>query len=177
MTFADRICLISADGIILCATWFNTYAIRARTSDTIADRVNNRTALVTTLLMDGTVYFLALLAVNVLNIVAKATGVSEALGTFITPLSSMIISHFLLNLRQAESQPWGDAVSSQHHAYSSKINFALATLVNDMSEDLSHGAILADPDIDWSRIRDDGDDDLPTGADDSNPPAADLERV
>ncbi|EMD37038.1 hypothetical protein CERSUDRAFT_124023 [Gelatoporia subvermispora B] len=80
-------CAIAADVLLLVVTWYKTYALKRE-----ASRNNVEVPLASMLLRDGTVYFL---------IVGFDTGVFEfAISNFGTPLSAIIISHFLLNLRQ-----------------------------------------------------------------------------
>ncbi|EMD35579.1 hypothetical protein CERSUDRAFT_116312 [Gelatoporia subvermispora B] len=58
-------------------------------------------------LRDGTLYFLALLLLNALSIAGWLNNVFVDASGFSIPLSSIIISHFLLNLRQIANVPMG----------------------------------------------------------------------
>ncbi|EMD35581.1 hypothetical protein CERSUDRAFT_96693 [Gelatoporia subvermispora B] len=66
----------------------------------MAQRQNVWNPLLNLLLRDGTLYFLALLSLNALSIAGWISDVFTVASTFSIPLSSIIISHFLLNLRK-----------------------------------------------------------------------------
>ncbi|OCH85643.1 hypothetical protein OBBRIDRAFT_891047 [Obba rivulosa] len=91
----SRACAIASDVIILLVTWFKIYPTKRE-----ADKHNISSPLATTLLRDGTVYFIALLS---LNITILSTRIAQNLADAVildTALSSTITSHFLLTLRE-----------------------------------------------------------------------------
>jgi len=147
---ATRVCVIASDLIVLLVTWHATFKLKR-----FADRNNFETPVVTMLLRDGTLYFLALLILNVFNIVGWATDVFVfSVEDFTTPLSSIIISHFLMNLRQASAS--GTQVSPSSPLWSDQQNdsptpsLRFASCVGNMGESLSHGSDLADTTVGFS---------------------------
>ncbi|KAI0926274.1 hypothetical protein AcV5_008776 [Taiwanofungus camphoratus] len=103
LVIITRVCAITADVLVLATTWYKTYAIKRE-----ADLANVRVSLVTLLLRDGTLYFAIILMMNIVQII---TGTINSLFNYVTvflaPISSILISRFLLNLRQL-SHPGSD---------------------------------------------------------------------
>lgn len=64
----------------------------------------------------------------------------------------MIISHFLLNLRQAQHQPLDHEIGMQPYSQSFTISFVRMrpSFVQDVGEDLGHEPDSTDPDMAWS---------------------------
>ncbi|EMD37812.1 hypothetical protein CERSUDRAFT_65400 [Gelatoporia subvermispora B] len=87
-----RVCAVLSDIITLIVIWSKTWS-----TVRMAREHRLRTPLMTMLLRDA---FSGLLTLNVLSIVGWLTNVFVFATTFITPLTSIIITHFLLNLRQ-----------------------------------------------------------------------------
>lgn len=134
-----RSCLIASDAIILVVTWLKTYRIKRE-----ADEVNVKTSIVTLLLRDGTIYFGVLLILNVLHLVLSLTNVFLDVTYFVTSLSSIIISRFLLNLRQIglsghdENQRPSFVHSVVPNSHISDIRFR-STIMGNIGASLSHG--------------------------------------
>ncbi|OCH87695.1 hypothetical protein OBBRIDRAFT_837171 [Obba rivulosa] len=134
---ATRTSVIAADILILFVTWSKTYGTlrNARRSDI-------KVPISTLLLRDGTLYFIVLLVVNIMNIVGWYTDVFvETASLFSTPLSSIIITHFLLNLRQAANAPEDDnhvdtLYLSFVHSGDSGVRFG--SFVDNIGADLVH---------------------------------------
>lgn len=63
-----------------------------------------KTTTVTLLLRDGTFYFIVLLVINVLHLTLSLTNVFSDVTYFSTAMSSVIVSRFLLNLRQVHME-------------------------------------------------------------------------
>ncbi|OSD07956.1 hypothetical protein PYCCODRAFT_1463221 [Trametes coccinea BRFM310] len=93
-TTATRICLIVADALVIGVTWFRTYRFRKSAAE-----AKVKTSFLRLLLRDGTVYFVILLILNVLQIVVRFTAQANFITTFEEPLTSILISRFLMNLR------------------------------------------------------------------------------
>ncbi|EMD39629.1 hypothetical protein CERSUDRAFT_92126 [Gelatoporia subvermispora B] len=132
-----------------------------------ADRNHVRTPLATLLFRDGTIYFIILLSSNVLNIVANGSNVFVFSVTFFsTPISSIIIADFLLNLRQiASSSQLGGLdetiqTEDQSHTFSGSLRFQ--GFVDNMGEEVVHSYDTSDPDMAWGDNA--TDDDLSTSA-------------
>jgi len=91
--------LILADAIVIAITWRETYATKMA-----AASAGLETPLTLILLRDGTLYFLALLALNAAQLGSYlATQGNLGLSFVSAGLSSIIVSRFLLNLRIAGS--------------------------------------------------------------------------
>ncbi|OCH85509.1 hypothetical protein OBBRIDRAFT_309374 [Obba rivulosa] len=139
-----RVCVIAADVLILVVTWMATYR-------TYRDSVRNniQAPLVGLLLKDGTLYFTMLLALNVLNIAGTlSTFFLYTASLFTTPLSSIIVTHFLLNLRQASTTATSNdnlgtvhssctQDGSQPRSWSSRLSFN-HSFIDNMGEDVDY---------------------------------------
>ncbi|EMD33637.1 hypothetical protein CERSUDRAFT_76360 [Gelatoporia subvermispora B] len=122
---ATRACVMASDALVLIVTWYKTYSIKRN-----ADQAGIQTPLASLLLRDGTMYFVVLLCLNILNIVGKWTNGFAYASLFSFPslesrLSSIIISHFLLNLRQVAYQP-------QDNAYDTRLSFVRSYVDGEM---------------------------------------------
>ncbi|EMD36937.1 hypothetical protein CERSUDRAFT_114848 [Gelatoporia subvermispora B] len=90
-----RSCLIASDAIVIIMTWYITFITGGHRTR------NAQTPITTALFRDGTAYFLALLVLNVLDIIGWCTNAFTDVAGFLTvPISSILMSHFLLNLHQ-----------------------------------------------------------------------------
>ncbi|EMD35996.1 hypothetical protein CERSUDRAFT_96219 [Gelatoporia subvermispora B] len=120
---------------------------------------NIKTPLMTMLFRDGALYFLCLLSLNVLSIVGILTHTFIWAARFLTSLSSIIITHFLLNLRQLQygsenssemSCPSfvrnGEPEQARSHG-SASIRFG--SLIGNMGESLIHGSNIGDAEEPW----------------------------
>jgi len=91
---------IASDVLVLIATWYNTYHIKRD-----ARHANVNATVVTLLLRDGTIYFLFLLVLNVIAILLDTQTAYVYILYFTAPISSILISRFLLNLRHIYYAP------------------------------------------------------------------------
>ncbi|EMD31627.1 hypothetical protein CERSUDRAFT_100293 [Gelatoporia subvermispora B] len=140
-----------ADTIILALTWGKTWGMVR-----MARGLNVKAPLMTLILRDGTLYFVGLLSINVLSLVGWATNVFTDAGVFSTPLCSIIITHFLLNLRQL-AHGSTDGISRPHSgregtpdpvdSQTSSLQFGL--FVGNMGESLVHGSENDDHKLAW----------------------------
>ncbi|EMD31619.1 hypothetical protein CERSUDRAFT_78066 [Gelatoporia subvermispora B] len=146
---------IIADTTILVLTWWKTWA-----TVQMSRKHNVKTPLMTLLLRDGTLYFVGFLSLIALNIAGLSTNVFTYATAFIQPLCSIIITHFLLNLRQLahasdddNSRPSfvRDKDPGQIRSHTSRLRFD--SFVGDMDESLDRGSENGDADMGW-----DGDD-------------------
>ncbi|OCH86416.1 hypothetical protein OBBRIDRAFT_797216 [Obba rivulosa] len=136
-----RVCTIVADLIVLLMTWNKTY-----TAYRNARRLNINAPLAEMLLKDGTAYFLILLSLNVIDIAGWTANVFVfGAATLTNPLSSIIISHFLLNLRQYSCKGNRDTINSQLPSQngSQGASIRFASFVDNMGEPVDHG-------MDWT---------------------------
>ncbi|KAI0085197.1 hypothetical protein BDY19DRAFT_461043 [Irpex rosettiformis] len=129
LLFATRAAVIAADVIVLLITWQKTFGIIRQ-----AASLSERMALSEVLLRDGTVFFLALLAVNVFQVLIHSVSSWSILlpgSAFLAPLTSIVVSRFFFNLRQVDEQP-GDG-----SAPSSTMRFGPDMVVGNLSESLN----------------------------------------
>ncbi|KAH9855923.1 hypothetical protein C2E23DRAFT_882684 [Lenzites betulinus] len=135
---ASRTCLIAGDLIVLLVTWHSTFSITRA-----AKVANMQMSLTSALLKDGTLYFVCLLILNVLNIIINAVPNSSAVSAFQDPITSILVSRFLLNLRDTltadtrNSQP--TFIRSSYHTRQLSTGLQFADFVEPMGADLDHG--------------------------------------
>ncbi|EMD34705.1 hypothetical protein CERSUDRAFT_116893 [Gelatoporia subvermispora B] len=153
-TVATRVCVIAADLVVLLITWRRTYSIK---------RDSPQPGVSAVLLRDGTAYFLALLSLNLLNIVGNVTNFFSLASSFFIPLSSIIITRFFLNLRQSAYSTQGSADSGASQfsficADDSQLptprsDVKLSNFVGPMGEILDHRSVesirLIDTELEW----------------------------
>ncbi|TFY59207.1 hypothetical protein EVJ58_g5932 [Rhodofomes roseus] len=97
MTIATRVCSIVSDLLVIVVTWWRTYALKRE-----ADRLHMRASLATLLLRDGTIYFVAILVLNIVHIIfVLYNGNVVYVTIFLIPIPALLTSRFLLNLRRA----------------------------------------------------------------------------
>ncbi|KZT06063.1 uncharacterized protein LAESUDRAFT_759600 [Laetiporus sulphureus 93-53] len=117
--------------------------ISATTSTIIkkeAVAVNMKASIVTLLLRDGTIYFAVLLVLNVAHLVLSLTNVFLDITFFVTSfvLSSIIISRFLLNLRQVSSTDDESLDGGPSFVRSSPSTVRFPAFVGSMGAPLDH---------------------------------------
>ncbi|EMD31616.1 hypothetical protein CERSUDRAFT_100286 [Gelatoporia subvermispora B] len=142
VAISTELCKVAADTIVLFITWLKTWStIR------MAREHNVKTPLMTMLLRDGTLYFLGLLSLNVLNLAGQVTNVFTRASAFSTPLSAIIITHFLINLRQLAdvsanviSDPSFVREGAPNVIQSQTSSLRFGSFVGNMGESLVHGS-------------------------------------
>ncbi|EMD32025.1 hypothetical protein CERSUDRAFT_68881 [Gelatoporia subvermispora B] len=140
-----RVCVIAADAIVLLVTWLKTWAtIR------MAHQQNIKTPLMSMLLRDVP----GLLSLNILNIVGWITDVFTIASALSTPLSSIIITHFLLDLRQlSHSSDDGNSNPSFaqdvdfHQVIQYTCSSRFGSFVDNMGQSLDYGSEDRDDDM------------------------------
>lgn len=101
LTLVTRIPLIVADFGVLALTWMKTY-----TQIQSARRLQTPAPMVACLARDGTIYFIALLIMNIVQMLLGTSLVKgHSIGSFIAALPPILINRFILNLRQAIDSP------------------------------------------------------------------------
>ncbi|KAI0704970.1 hypothetical protein BC835DRAFT_1410304 [Cytidiella melzeri] len=130
-----RCAMIATDALVLIATWAQTIPVYMQ-----ARNLTSRMPVVTILLRDGTIYFIASLMINVmtLTIIIKYPDVPPVFSVTLTPI---LVSHFILNLRQAASSSSSPYTSG---GALSEIRFSVDRLVGNMGEPLEHAANYED---------------------------------
>lgn len=112
VTIASRTCLIVGDLIVLLVTWMNTYtAYRAKRG------VYDGPSILQVMLCNGCFCFIIITSMNTAQMVIAPMQFQSVLNIcgyvnlFITPITSLLICHFLLDLHQAGHVP-GASTSS-----------------------------------------------------------------
>ncbi|KZT02208.1 uncharacterized protein LAESUDRAFT_730378 [Laetiporus sulphureus 93-53] len=97
MSLAAAICSAVADLIVVLVTWYKTFRLAVEMR-----KLRIKGSIATMLMRDGTLHFMALLLLNIFNIQYVFTGsqYSGYASNFLLPISSILISRFILNLRQ-----------------------------------------------------------------------------
>ncbi|OJT08433.1 hypothetical protein TRAPUB_616 [Trametes pubescens] len=152
VTIASRVCLIVGDLIVLIVTWHSTFSITRA-----AQVANIRMSLTGAILKDGTLYFACLLILNVVNIIVNAVPNSSAVSAFQDPVTSILVSRFLLNLRDTLGGDMRDTrpsfVASTRHAHAASTGMQFANFVDPMGAELDHGDSYSS---EWSEGDDEG---------------------
>ncbi|KZT07758.1 uncharacterized protein LAESUDRAFT_724753 [Laetiporus sulphureus 93-53] len=119
---ASRICAIAADVIVIALTWYNTYKMRAIARQIIQNSLS------TLIFRDGTIYFVLLLFLNIMQMAVRSVGgaITNYAASFVAPVSSILISRFMINLRS--------------EVYGSNSDSIVASIVGNMHSSLSYTA-------------------------------------
>ncbi|TBU26076.1 hypothetical protein BD311DRAFT_668258, partial [Dichomitus squalens] len=110
-----RVSLIVADLLVLCVTWHHTYGT-VKMFRHVASQ--DKRSLASTLLRDGTIYFVTLLILNVLHVIFTVTsfphlmqvaqvaedsfGAASVLVQFLEPLTAVLTWRLLINLQEVK---------------------------------------------------------------------------
>ncbi|OCH88714.1 hypothetical protein OBBRIDRAFT_836366 [Obba rivulosa] len=143
---ATSVAIIVANVLVMLITWSKTYALKKE-----ADNNGVNVSLADMLRKDGSVFFFIGVGVNSLGLIVRDTNVFLfAPSTFLPVLSSLMISHFLLNLRPV---PQDDIPNTslpqfmlpQHPRLISKFG----SFADNMGEPLRDDTDSSDPDMTW----------------------------
>ncbi|EKM57661.1 uncharacterized protein PHACADRAFT_206542 [Phanerochaete carnosa HHB-10118-sp] len=104
VVYTTRGSLILADAIVLTLTWIRTFRHWRN-----ARRVNVGVSLTTCLLRDGTIYFIALLATNVTQLLTYNVTNLSLVGPFLVNFPPVLINRFMINLKMIDSEVPGDS--------------------------------------------------------------------
>ncbi|THG94849.1 hypothetical protein EW026_g6701 [Hermanssonia centrifuga] len=139
VSLGTHLALIAADVLVLALTWNRTFTHRMA-----AIRVGVQTPLSAMLLRDGTVYFVVLLAINLTDVIGNTVpslqATSAVTSNLIGTLTPILISRFLLNLRQL-----GEPENETQSRFNSRFSVpgfrvpTLESIVGNMGADLYHG--------------------------------------
>ncbi|KAI0723887.1 hypothetical protein C8T65DRAFT_627788 [Cerioporus squamosus] len=100
LTAIGRACLILSDMLVLSVTWRKTYGIVRLASK---HSVNSSFSVTTVLLRDGSAYFAIWTILNTIHIVGTYVQAVEYITIFTDAVTSILVSRFILNLRDAAS--------------------------------------------------------------------------
>jgi len=114
-------CIIAQELLVLILTWIRTYKLRSFVAE---EEVPNR--LSSLLLRDGTIYFSAILALNVMSIVvyrdsSAVPSTGDGVSLIASIMQCMLLSRFMFGLREAYLPDLSDGTSHavSSHAWSS----------------------------------------------------------
>ncbi|TBU27999.1 hypothetical protein BD311DRAFT_759368 [Dichomitus squalens] len=136
-----RSSLIASDLAVLCVTWFRTY----ETAKLSLRRLGKR-SLACILLLDGTIYFLALLVLSILQMTFTLTGIgnkvdspTSVIALLEEPLTSILISRFLIDLQKAQCKLAGSSrsVTLGEVAFQSQTSGSTGCFVGSLGAQLS----------------------------------------
>ncbi|KAI0357260.1 hypothetical protein OH77DRAFT_1435943 [Trametes cingulata] len=114
LVLVSRLTLIAADSIVLIVTWWKTYRLKKA-----ADAARVKTSIVDLLLRDGTIYFgcvvrhslfsasSTMLVLNLLHIMINHVEQVSFMGDIISVLTSILVSRFIMNLRDIDGKDTG----------------------------------------------------------------------
>lgn len=134
LSIFNRVFAISSDAVILILTWVKTAGIMRHFHS-----LKIQTSLVNMLFRDGTVYFVFLLILNVVNLIAIKEQAFGAIPALTDVITSILISRFMLNLRSVYTASDSDISSSFHPSKFSDIRF-VNTIVGNLGAPLNTGA-------------------------------------
>ncbi|EKM56281.1 uncharacterized protein PHACADRAFT_207561 [Phanerochaete carnosa HHB-10118-sp] len=128
--------LLASDVIVLALTWVRSYKQFQQTR-----RLRLGPSIVTVLLRDGTIYFVALLGVNIYQLLTFQSSSTNGLyaESFIESMPPVLVQRFMLNLRQL-SHASDEISSGNEHSSSRSVNFRLPSdFLGNIGESLDHG--------------------------------------
>ncbi|KAH9896100.1 hypothetical protein C8Q73DRAFT_789883 [Cubamyces lactineus] len=99
--------LMAGDAIVILVTWWKTYKLKKA-----ADEARITISLVDLLLRDGSVYFATMLVVNSLHIMMNYVVKISFLGDVADVITSILISRFIMNLRDIDGKDTGEVSRS-----------------------------------------------------------------
>jgi len=149
MEVIARTSVIISDAIVLGVTWQHTYSLMKH-----ASAVNVKTSLATLLLRDGTIFFVTLLALNAAqlgNYIRLITASGTDISYWVTTFSCIVVSRFILGLRQLSQQDTGatNAAGPSFVASASDLRFSPGIVDNIGAElDVSIGLFSSSLDED-----------------------------
>ncbi|EKM50263.1 uncharacterized protein PHACADRAFT_201106 [Phanerochaete carnosa HHB-10118-sp] len=109
LVYVTRGAVILADTIVLVLTWIKTFR-----SWKNARSLDIKVSITTCILRDGTIYFMALLAMNIAQMLTGNIVVgSSIVADFTTFLPSVLINRFMINLRQTSGSVMSDMNNQQ----------------------------------------------------------------
>ncbi|KAI0657982.1 hypothetical protein C8Q70DRAFT_999267, partial [Cubamyces menziesii] len=144
LTIVSRASLMAADTLVIVVTWASTYRIGKASRD-----ARLGFSFGTLLLRDGTVYFVVLVAMNVvhmtLNVIKPNDFVQQA--SYVTvlenPITSILVSRFILNLRAVDHRGGGGGGMRTDTADDTLRGHALSTSPSFVRSDFLHDSTAA----------------------------------
>ncbi|TBU26685.1 hypothetical protein BD311DRAFT_667056 [Dichomitus squalens] len=142
----NRTCTIAADTLLIVLTW---RSLRVQTIGQAAGAISEK-GLVGVMLRDGMLYFGILLVLNIAQLLVEELSFFDTLGdivaVFSAPLSSILVSHFMLDLQEAYQRKVvglasNDPLHTSHTISAPSLHFAnalgsIATHIDQRNSDL-----------------------------------------
>ncbi|KAI0331800.1 hypothetical protein GY45DRAFT_1369766 [Cubamyces sp. BRFM 1775] len=142
VSIVTHTCAIGADLLVIVLTWIKTYQMKKE-----ASVLGSGAAFSSLIFRDGTLYFGTMLILNVAHLVVlQSTDTLDPLPIFVDVFTSILISRFMLNLRQVAGRGSDDLSSAsmiQGTSRFSSVRFA-ADIVGDLGAPLEYRG-LGDP--------------------------------
>ncbi|KAI0659907.1 hypothetical protein C8Q70DRAFT_1053716 [Cubamyces menziesii] len=136
ISIVTHTCAIGADLLVIVLTWIKTYQMKKE-----ASVLGSGAAFSSLILRDGTLYFGTMLVLNVVHlIVLQSTDTLDPLPIFVDVFTSILISRFMINLRQVAGRGSDDLSSASRFQGTSRfssVRFA-ADIVGDLGAPLEH---------------------------------------
>ncbi|KAJ3551549.1 hypothetical protein NM688_g4635 [Phlebia brevispora] len=131
---ASSLTTIAADIAVIVTTWIKTYRQVKHAASVGMNAKFSRT-----LLEYGTLYFLVICAVNVANLLVFLIPSQSAnpTGLFIATVPSIVLSRFLINLRQIDRPRINDATYNPELSVSNFHALTLSSILGNLGESLS----------------------------------------
>ncbi|KAI9066724.1 hypothetical protein FKP32DRAFT_1673722 [Trametes sanguinea] len=166
VTLISRIPAILCDILVIAITWVKTFRINWLAKGVLNKSNSNHTTLHSVMLESGTIYFLTLLCLNILQIVMNILilldfGDGGYVTQLIDPITSILVARFILNLRAA-NEPLH--VSTNASFLGPELEFAAQSHPGNPG---SLAGPVHTPDMTWSDSADDDDELEFTTAEDS----------
>ncbi|KAI0365794.1 hypothetical protein BV20DRAFT_1056178 [Pilatotrama ljubarskyi] len=135
LSLATHTCAIAADLLVLVLTWIKTYEVKK-----LAAVLRTDASFSYLLLRDGTLYFGTMLILNAVDlIVLRSDVIFNPLPIFIDVFTCILISRFMLNLREVAGRASGSGLStSEVSSRISTVRFS-PDIVGDLGAPLGHG--------------------------------------
>ncbi|EKM56266.1 uncharacterized protein PHACADRAFT_207547 [Phanerochaete carnosa HHB-10118-sp] len=138
--------VIAADVIVLALTWAKSLKQFQEMR-----KLNLGSSISAVLLRDGTFYFVAILAVNILQLLtysAKGLTIGAYTIDFLQSMPPLLVQRFILNLRQLNLGAMTESNSDARHFSRFSVNFRMPSdLLGNIGEPLDHGQ--------WEHIQED----------------------
>ncbi|KAJ3552359.1 hypothetical protein NM688_g4189 [Phlebia brevispora] len=140
---ATRVALILGDVLVLVLTWAKTYKTKRE-----AASLNMHLPLSTLLLRDGTVYFVTLLSMNILQILVESVPALVIIAysnDFWNIITGILVSRFILNLRQLDRGRGSSTFANSAQMSTARFQAQLDAFAGNMGEQLEHGLEVDEP--------------------------------
>ncbi|KAI0696084.1 hypothetical protein BC835DRAFT_1414477 [Cytidiella melzeri] len=138
-SIADRVAAICLDTLVIVLTWMRTARIRQ-----VFSQLQIKSSIGALLLRDGALYFVVLLLLNIVNLIAVAFQIFGAVPGITAVITSIFVSRFFINLRDVYMSATGSGDTSDANlSRMSSVRFG-AALVGNLGAPLEGEGLRAD---------------------------------